>query len=451
MRINNINIKNFRGFADRSFDLDPKMNVVLGNNTTGKTTLLHAVQIALGAYLQSLSLLPKDQPKQFRRGFKKDDHVKIYSETSKSFTPIKDNPSIEVNTEFTEELFNKNNNEIQSSLTKVRWTKNGNTISRKNNGELMDVVEKLDNGRRNADATGRISILPLILTFGATRLQNNYNAAKKTKARASREENAYKCALDEHVDFKSAFDWIYSFDKNVVKEKEFEGTDEAFFNAIKKGIPTIKQIDINIKNNEFYAQIQTTKDSAPQWLEYDMMSDGYQSVINIVAEIAYRCIMLNGFLGVDAVEKTPGIVMIDEVDLYLHPLWQRHVLEDFQKAFPNIQFIVTTHSPFIVQSVESKNVITLDAELSPISPSNRGIEEIMSTEMGLDEKIENRSEKYRRKYELAVQYYRLVKEGKGGTAETNDVRKALNDLELEAQLLDDPAFEAALRLKRGDL
>lgn len=440
MRINNINIKNFRGFADRSFDLDPKMNVVLGNNATGKTTLLHAVQIALGAYLQSLSLLPKDQPQQFRRGFKKDDHVKIYSETSKSFFPIKDNPSIEVDTVFTEELFNKNNNEIQSSLTKVRWTKNGNTISRKNNGELMDVVERLEEERRNADATGRISILPLILTFGATRLQNNYNAAQKTKARASREENAYKCALDEHVDFKSAFDWIYSFDKNVVKEKEFEGTDEAFFNAIKKGIPAIKQIDINIKNSEFYAQIQTTEDSDPQWLEYDMMSDGYQSVINMVAEIAYRCIMLNGFLGTDAVEKTPGIVMIDEVDLYLHPLWQRHVLEDFQRAFPNIQFIVTTHSPFIVQSVKSKNIIKLDGEKGNSDPNIRNMEEVAVVEMNVPSM---HTDNYNKMLEKADEFYNLIKQGNSTPEEKARIKQEL--VELEAKFSENPAYVALLK------
>jgi len=56
MRIKDITIKNFRGFADEHFEFDAKMNVVLGNNTTGKTTLLHAVQIALGAFLQELSL-----------------------------------------------------------------------------------------------------------------------------------------------------------------------------------------------------------------------------------------------------------------------------------------------------------------------------------------------------------------------------------------------------------
>ena len=63
----------------------------------------------------------------------------------------------------------------------------------------------------------------------------------------------------------------------------------------------------------------------------------------------------------------------DEIDLFLHPHWQQHVLQDLQNAFPRMQFIVTTHSPFIVQSVDSQNVIALDSQNAPISPNNRGI------------------------------------------------------------------------------
>ena len=199
----------------------------------------------------------------------------------------------------------------------------------------------------------------------------------------------------------------------MAKGLEFEGTKEAFVHAIQTAIPALKQIDIDIKNNEFTALVQMSKDPVPYWLTYDMMSAGFKAMINIAAEIAYRCVELNGFLGVNAVEQTPGIVLIDEVDLYLHPHWQQHVLADLQEAFPLFQFIVTTHSPFIVQSVDTNNVITLDATLSPISPSNRGIEEIMVTEMGLDVDLGNRSEKYRKKYDLAHKYYQLVKEGRG--------------------------------------
>lgn len=449
MRINNITIKNFRGFDNRSLVFDPKMNVVLGDNTTGKTTLLHAVQIALGAYLQALTLIPGGA--FFSRNFKKDDHVKKYSESSKSFLRNDKNPRIEVATTIIEGVYCINSGEYLQQEKEIQWVREGAKNSRKNNGELTDAVQKMEKVRRQADNTGINSVFPIILSFGATRLEKNYNAAEKTKARASREEKAYKCALDEQVDFKSAFDWIYSFEKNLSRGTEFEGTDSAFISAIKEGIPVIKQIDIDKKNNEFAAQIQMTADPTPHWLTYNMMSDGFKSMINIVAEIAYRCIQLNGFLGKAAVKKTPGIVMIDELDLYLHPHWQQHVLDDLQSAFPNIQFIVSTHSPFIVQSVDSNNIIALDTNVIPSSsPSNRGIEEIMVAEMGLNVDISNRSEKYRKKYDLAQRYYQLVKSG-ADRSEIKSVKEDLNRLEAEARMYHDPAFEAALKLKRGDL
>jgi predicted ATP-binding protein involved in virulence len=180
------------------------------------------------------------------------------------------------------------------------------------------------------------------------------------------------------------------------------------------------------------------------------MSAGFKAMINIVAEIAYRCIELNGFLGENAVKQTPGIVMIDELDLYLHPHWQQHVLADLQEAFPKFQFIVTTHSPFIVQSVDINNIIVLDTSyIGSESPSNRGIEEIAAAAMGMEGML--RSEKYRKKQELADKYYKLVKEGKAGQKEIEIVRDELNELEQEADLLNDPAYSSFLKLNRGNL
>lgn len=449
MNIKSITIQNFRGFEDRTFEFDSKMNVVLGDNTTGKTTLLHAVQIALGAYLQAMSLIPGG--KAYRRNFKQTDQVKKRSELSKSFLPDVNKPQINIVTDFYRATFNHDTGSINGNNIEVSWYRNSNNISRRSASELMNAVSEMEDVRRRADDTRINSIFPLMLSFGAARLDKNYKGAEKTKARETREAKAYKCALDEQVDFKSAFNWLYRYDKNLNKGKEFEGTIDAFLEAMGKAIPALKIIEIDTKNEEFNAEIQMTKDPAPHWLTYDMMSDGFKAMINIVAEIAYRCIELNGFLGRNAVKQTPGVVLIDELDLYLHPHWQQHVLADLQKAFPKFQFIVTTHSPFIVQSVDSNNIIRLDGVVSPISPSNRGIEEIMVAEMGLDVKIGSRSEKYRKKFDLAHQYYELVKAGKEGKAETEQVRKDLEQLELDASLFHDPAFEAALKLKRGEL
>ena len=311
-------------------------------------------------------------------------------------------------------------------------------------------VAAMEQERISADTTHKNSVFPLFLAFGSNRLEKNYRKAQKTRARESKLEKAYKCSLDgQQVDFKSAFNWIYKYNFSLKKGAEFEGTDRAFFEAIAHAIPAIKGFRVDTKNNELAARVQMTKDPEPYWLTYDMMSDGFKAMINICAEIAYRCIQLNGFIGEEAVRSTPGIVMIDEIDLFLHPHWQQHVLQDLQNAFPRMQFIVTTHSPFIVQSVDSQNVIALDSQNAPISPNNRGIEEILACEMGMQGML--RSKAYRTKQELAKKYFELVKAGKSGEAETEEVKKKLNELELEAGLLHDPAYEAFLKLNRGKL
>ncbi|MDE6485929.1 MAG: AAA family ATPase [Muribaculaceae bacterium] len=447
MNIKDIMIQNFRSFKDNFFVFDPQMNVILGDNTTGKTTLLHAVQIALGAFLQEMSFIPGGNG--YARNFKPTDQVKTYSESNKTFIPIPKKPSIQVNAEGMSGKYDIRSGRLNMSSIPVFWKRTSNKNSKANAIQLMDFVEEMERIRRDADRDGINSVFPLFLSFGASRLEKNYRGTEKTKQRETREAKAYKCALDEQVDFKGAFDWIYRYDKNLSRGIEFPDTDKAFINAILKAVPAVKQIAIDTKNSEFTAQVKMTKDENPYWLTYDMMSAGFKAMINIVAEIAHRCVELNGFLGINAVEKTPGIIMIDEVDLYLHPHWQQHVLTDLQDAFPMMQFIVTTHSPFIVQSVDSRNIISLDSNVMPISPSNRGIEEIAAAEMGMQGM--QRSEKYIQKFKLATEYFKLVKAGKAGEVETEQVKTRLDELEMEAGLLNDPAYEAYLRLNRGTI
>lgn len=436
MRINNINIKNFRGFADRSFDLDPKMNVVLGNNATGKTTLLHAVQIALGAYLQSLSLLPKELP--FRRNFRSTDRVLKYNIEKDEHFYSKENPYICIESTF-KTIGKKNGNPFEEEK-KISWYREmvGNTTihSQKNVGQLIDIVKTLSN-IRESEGTDSDVVLPIVLAFGADRIDNNYKLVVKDKKKDSRIAKAYKFALDEKVDFKSALDWYYRFNTTAKNSKEIEGTDVAFEKALETAVG-IKNIERDPSNRNLWADITVGENT--ERLHYEIMSSGFKSMINMVAEIAYRCIMLNRWLGIDAVEKTPGIVMIDEVDLYLHPLWQRHVLEDFQRAFPNIQFIVTTHSPFIVQSVKTENIIKLDGEKGNSDPNIRNMEEVTVVEMNVPSM---HTDNYNKMLEKADEFYNLIKQGNSTPEEKARIKKEL--VELEAKFSENPAYVALLK------
>lgn len=432
------------GFEDAAFNLDPAMTVVVGNNTTGKTTLLKAIQIALGAYLKALKELPSE--KAYSRNFSKSDVFKRYDPAKKDFFANEDAPRIEVSGEFFHTL--RSGEKYLTEVRPVSWWREFNGSSTSHNmkcaGQLIKAVNEMESARtsKNPDEN---AIYPLVLSFGVRRIDNDYRSAQKKKSRESRIEKAYKSALIETVDFKSAFDWLYRHNLGYAKGSEFPGTREAFIEALAKAIPAMTAVEVDAKNNEFIAKVAVTGEKA-EYQSFENMSDGFKAVICIVAEIAYRCIELNGFLGREAVNRTPGIVIIDEVDLYLHPRWQTHILHDLQHAFPMIQFVVSSHSPFIIQSVENKNVITLDGIKGETDPNRRSIEEIAMTEMDMNTR---RSVRYNEMVAAAEQYYQLVKAGESDSKLAVDIRTRLD--EIEQEFSDDPAYVALLRMERSAL
>lgn len=114
------------------------------------------------------------------------------------------------------------------------------------------------------------------------------------------------------------------------------------------------------------------------------MSDGYRGTLSLFADIAYRMAMLNPALG-ERVLETPGVVMIDEVDLHLHPRWQARILEDLVRIFPNVQFIVTTHSPVVVASVPRNSIRVLIDETAAAPATEtlgRDAGDILNTVLG---------------------------------------------------------------------
>jgi predicted ATP-binding protein involved in virulence len=94
--------------------------------------------------------------------------------------------------------------------------------------------------------------------------------------------------------------------------------------------------------------------------EFAGMSDGQRALIGLVADIARRACLLNApFLGASTLLETTGLVLIDELDLHLHPRWQRRVVGDLKRIFPNIQFFATTHSPQIIGEAKPEEIVVL--------------------------------------------------------------------------------------------
>ena len=143
-------------------------------------------------------------------------------------------------------------------------------------------------------------------------------------------------------------------------------------------------------------------------------------------------------------QQTSGIVLIDEIDLHLHPTWQRMVLENLRTVFPNLQFIATTHSPFIVQTLRAGELVVLEGQPVP-QTNNLGIETISSGLMGV--KRPEVSPAYSRQVTAAKDYLLTLEEA--ALAPEAKLEDYLDRLSQGIdEFADNPAYQAFLELKR---
>lgn len=176
-------------------------------------------------------------------------------------------------------------------------------------------------------------------------------------------------------------------------------------------------------------------------LDISQLSDGERAFLALVCDLGRRLSLANPLL--ENPLRGAGVVLIDELELHLHPKWQREVRSKLRSIFPNIQFISTTHSPFVIQSLAPGELINLDPEELG-DYADRSIEDIAENVMGID--MPQKSERYRQMMAAAEEYFRLLRNPQ---ATMDDIKEAEITLqELSAPFSDDPAFQALLKLER---
>ena len=179
--------------------------------------------------------------------------------------------------------------------------------------------------------------------------------------------------------------------------------------------------------------------------QYSLIGKGTKSLICLIIDIAYRCAVLNPHLGLET-NNSPGIVLIDELELHLHPKQQYRIVEDLRRVFPNIQFIITTNSPFIIQSLrEGDYFINLDEPEIKYEYSNQSIEDITECIMGLPQP--QHSQRYKDMVAVAEEYYALLDKANLDDEEELEKVKLRLDL-LMAPYGDNAAYQAFLKIER---
>lgn len=177
------------------------------------------------------------------------------------------------------------------------------------------------------------------------------------------------------------------------------------------------------------------------------LSDGEQRLFSLFVDIARQLSLESNGRGL--LNKSSAVVLIDEIDVHLHPKWQRMIVPALEELFPACQFIATTHSPFVVQSVQENNVQHLNRNISGQRFTDRGIEEIAIKVMGVLDPLV--SPRYLKMLETAREYFGLLEKVHAIKNAPDNVSSELKELKfkldgLSQKYAQNPAYQAYLEL-----
>ena len=422
MQIDNLKLINFRLFKEKSFDFNPHFNVIIGENGVGKTSLLEALNVALSPFLKIVT-------GKNLRPIRKDDIRRMIlqgSDEERLFC------SVEATGIMPEQLSHWQIVKERFSWGEMR------TETRQVTSMSKQLVNKVIGGDEKV-------ALPLVKYYGPVRFQRDLLAGVREdfKGKSSRFDT-YPQSLNSISSIVQFTEWFKRVELASLQNKgESKRKAQLIKKAINNCVPNWNELRFDFETGH----LQACNKVSNEWMPFKLLSDGQKTIMGVVADLVYRCIILNPYFEEDASKETKGIVLIDELDVHLHPNWQKQIVGMLRTTFPKIQFITTTHSPFIIQSLKNEELIDLQGKELTTDYYRKSIEEIAEGEMGV--KNVERSEKFNEMMKVAEEYYNLLE--KGESSETNRSVIALkNRLDLLEQLYnEDPAFVALLKAERN--
>ncbi|WP_209332277.1 AAA family ATPase [Lunatimonas salinarum] len=420
MRINRLELNNFRNFEYATFEFPTNFTVIIGENGKGKSSILQGLRLAAGTFL--LGIDEADRYHILKEDIRRIDlHNRFVPQKNCFFSAFG--------------LIGDQEIHWKRSIAKP-----GGRTDIKEAYALIDRAKEL-NDAVNEHMREDID-LPVIGFFSTARLWVEPKQTINLKKKGSRLRDGYSRCLGDHSDKKSPMEWIKSASWKKLKERPESVLLDAVLEAIDICVQNWKPTEWDEDSDDLGGQFTNDRDEK-NFLPLFYLSDGLRTMAAMVAEIAYRCVILNAHLGREAVKLSKGIVLIDELDMHIHPKWQQHVVSDLKQAFPNIQFIATTHSPFIVQSLKAEELINLDTSIND-DPYKMSIQDVSSRIM----KVEPRSLEYKQKFDLTLEYLNLLSHIKDNKKEMSmEFKYQLDEMEKSAEI-NDPAVAAFLKMNR---
>lgn len=354
-------IKNFRCYEEKVIRFRRGINLLIGDNSVGKTSLLRVCNLVMNAFfsgysdentvwksaddddfreIKSEDVVDNDLPINITFDLDKEDLPDIVLEGGKKVCLQTNEPEVEEGCArfYIEKKSKKNARNLVTGL------KNLKAFS----SMLQQSSHTINNG-----AAIQKNALPLFAYFTT---EDIHTTRKFDKEKKNFKKYPQKPSFGyfESFDCKGLLDcWIKRM--LVLKEaKKGESEIECVRKAVVRslgpeGCGIIDDMDIRHNDGEVFFHYCDGRE-----VRSNLLSDGYRRLVSIVVDIAFRCALLNKVMyGDEAYKHTHGTVIIDEIDEHLHPELQVRIMKALHETFPKIQFIVSTHAPLVMSSVET--------------------------------------------------------------------------------------------------
>lgn len=325
MRIKRIEINNYKVFHNFKLEFNNKNAVLFGINGVGKSTVLSAINYIFRVFLNQMNPAQSKAYESF-----KDEMVSI------GFNRLEINASVRLkDTHLLSRTYNvsvKNQRKVEQTYPKFNYI------------EFREQFRKL---YLMSDDVG----MPIFVHYGTNRAVLDIPDRIRGKHNFDK-LSAIERAIDQQLDFRTFFEWYRNKEVDEIYHAreldELEYVDPAL-KYVRKAIETMigDVSNLRIKRNP----VRMVVDKSGKEIRVDMLSDGEKCTLALLGDLARRLILANP--SAENPLEGEGIVLIDEIELHMHPTWQRRILHVLNEVFPNIQFIVTTHSPQVLGEVNN--------------------------------------------------------------------------------------------------
>lgn len=414
MRLDQLHIQNFRCYEDATFDFQPGFNLVVGVNGSGKTSLLQAVATSFSDFAVSTG-------NQSNAG--SGDEVRFIVDTFESGNRFERCFPLALKAKG--DIFGRNHWEF--------------FMSRKGAPPLADISLDVGVGMAINEISSTSGLDLHVLAFyraGRRWTSENISAEFGAMQRVSRFDG-YKDWFDAAINLTEFESWFIGKTLEQLQKLSKYGHPKNGFDdeltwvneAVKSALPECKGLQYDLTSRSLLVDFEDVS------FPFADLSDGQRGMVALFSDIARRMCILNPHMGKNVLKNTSGVVIIDELDIHLHPAWQRSIAPALKKAFPKVQFIAASHSPQIIGSLKPEEVILLDTgathpRVTYGLDSSRVLEEVM----GVSE----------REPEIETLLSELF-----STIEDNDLEKAKAQLQsLKERAPDLPEFAGAQALIR---